>query len=937
MTQSSTLIRSKLLVPRPAVLLHRPQVCAAIERGLACKLTLVSAPAGYGKTSALADFAQHSSLPVCWYTADDWDRDLAVFIQYLIGAIGQRFEGFGRLTSQTLESLARDIFQDPSAVAGDLANEILDLGSDFVLVLDNFESLDSAFGVREFMHRFLDVSPANCHVMLGSRALPDVPVTRLVAKRQMIGLTHETLRFTPEEIRATLRFSAVEVSLERAEQLAAHSEGWITGILLLAGLQAETVQAALGGFERVDQGAYEYLARDVLDRQPPDIQHFLTTSAVLREMSSRACREVLQLGSPMSLLAEVERRNLFVTRFGLGETATFRYHNLFRDFLLGQLRHADPRAFQELHLRAAEWFERENDVEGAVYHYLDAQEYPRATRLMEQVAKEWFWRGRVETVLRWGDALPEPQRSLAPWVSLYQSKVLTDRFDYAGAYKALAHAEAGYRARGETVSLAHVRNQRATLALFESRFEDAVAEATAALEMLSEDERYERANALRHIGRAYVGLGRLDEGVSQLEAAIAVYREVGSSYNIVNLLQDLTMATTSRGRFDDAFVYMNEALVIARRLGAPTQLAGVLNNLGTLHYCRGEYEESLRLYREGMAVAVAGGDVRSQTNILVGMADLYRDVGAFDQAEALYGSAWQNARESRPGVAVYILTARADAYRWQGEPQRALVVLDEALALANQRELKYHIAATLPLSRGIALVESGQTEEGLRLLSQGIDYLESHQAQRELAQAHLLAARGWFLANDRQRSVAELGQALTLAEEIGTDQFVVVEGQHAEDLIVLGVAEGLRACRAIAKKIDRLRAIGQALLHGEEDSGRQSVGRLEVHAFGEGRVVRDGRAITSSEWQAAMVKEVFFYILLNGPVERDAVGVVFWPELTTKGVTDSFHTTLYRLRRALGPDVVTVDDGRYRIGNVDYWLDTREFEETIERARLLPS
>jgi two-component SAPR family response regulator len=206
-----------------------------------------------------------------------------------------------------------------------------------------------------------------------------------------------------------------------------------------------------------------------------------------------------------------------------------------------------------------------------------------------------------------------------------------------------------------------------------------------------------------------------------------------------------------------------------------------------------------------------------------------------------------------------------------------------------------------------------------------------------LARARFISAEGWFLAGDRERSISELRHALGLLKSIGTDQFAVVEGQHAEDLVVLGVAEGLRECRGIAKKIDRLRALGEALLHGDEDKAHQAVGRLEVYAFGEARVVRDSRTITSSEWQAATVKELFFFILIQGPLERDAIGVVFWPDLSAKSMTDSFHTTLYRLRRALGSNVVTIDNGRYRIGDVDYWFDVNEFEEIVDRARLLPA
>ena len=934
-----TLVRSKILVPSPASLLHRPRVYQTIERGLECKLTLVSAPAGYGKTSALVGFAHHSPMPVCWYTADERDRDLGAFIGYLMGAIRERFPRFGKHTRAALTSLAGDLFHDPTGVVGELVNEMIEIDAPFVVVVDNYEALGGAFGIRTFVHRLLEVLPSNCHLMFGSRVLPEVPVARLVAKRQLVGLTARDLRFDSQEIRDLLRLSRIKVHDAQAEAIATNSEGWITGVLLLADLLRGEAEAALLDAERATAETYEYLASEVLSRQPPDIRHFLRTSAVLREMSPRLCREVLQIGNPRALFAELERRNLFVTRFGRGAAATYRYHNLFRDFMHEQMRQHDPARYAKLHLRAAQRFEQDNDVEEAVYHCLAADAYRKATALMERVAMEWFTRGQVETLLHWAEELPEEARTQAPRLSLYQSRVLTDRYDYEQARQALAHAESGFAVSRDTAHLAKVHNQRALLGSLEGRYEDAIAEAQRALEMLGDDEVLEQAQAQRHIGKAYVGLGRLAEGVTELQDAVAAFRQVGSPYDVANLLQDLTLAFTAQGRFDEAADCLHEALSVARRLGAPTQLAGVLNNLGCLHYDRGEYRESLALYEEGLAAARHGGDLRLQAYILVGMADLYRDIGAYERAAPLYNAGWQMAQESEPGLEIYILAAQADMYRWQGDHAQALGLLEQARRLAREKSLDFEVHGLLPTVEGITLAESGEVNVGLRLLSAAVHFLEQRQAQRELARARLLLAKAHLLAGDKPRAVAELHQAMDLADEIGTHQFAAVEGQHAEDLLKLGRAAGIAGCDTISARAQQLRVFdkegrgpGGDAAEGEEDAG----GHLEIYALGEERVVRDGHPIPSSEWQAAMAKELFFYILLHGPLEREAIGVIFWPDASTKRMEDSFHTTLYRIRRALGTDAVVQDGGWYRLGDADYWFDVEEFEEVIERARLLP-
>jgi two-component SAPR family response regulator len=174
-----------------------------------------------------------------------------------------------------------------------------------------------------------------------------------------------------------------------------------------------------------------------------------------------------------------------------------------------------------------------------------------------------------------------------------------------------------------------------------------------------------------------------------------------------------------------------------------------------------------------------------------------------------------------------------------------------------------------------------------------------------------------------------------LAEEIGTDQFALAEGRYAGDLLELGRAQGLSPCKELMEKIKNLQATTR-IGGGAGDRTEPHAHHLEIYALGESLVVRDGDPVSSSTWHGVMTKELFFYILLHGPLERDAIGLVFWPDLSSKKMTDSFHTTLYRVRRAVGSDVIVVQDGEYQLGSVDYWFDVEEFEEVVGRARLLP-
>jgi len=223
------------------------------------------------------------------------------------------------------------------------------------------------------------------------------------------------------------------------------------------------------------------------------------------------------------------------------------------------------------------------------------------------------------------------------------------------------------------------------------------------------------------------------------------------------------------------------------------------------------------------------------------------------------------------------------------------------------------------------------------MLLAGVHYLRNRDASRELARARFLLAKALLKAGDRQRAVAELSRSLSLAQQTNSFHFAVVEGQHAEALLELGLSAGLGVCQRVLADIGDLRSLsGQMNEHLSSRNGEPTLHQVEVYAFGEGQVVRDGDLVQSSDWQAAMAKEMFFYLLLHGPSSRDEIGLVFWPDLPTKKMVDNFHTTIYRMRKAVGSDVVVAEDGLYRLGILAYWFDVEEFERLVERARLLP-
>ncbi|TFG49918.1 MAG: hypothetical protein E4H33_01265, partial [Anaerolineales bacterium] len=286
---SYSLLRTKIILPRRHKdLLSRHRLLNMLDDMLEYRLTLIAAPAGYGKTSLLVDLAARVEYPVCWLSIDPLDQDLLRFMQYFVAAIRQQFPEFGGPSSSLLSNLgAGDL--DLQQVLRTIINDLYDhVEEHFALVLDDFHLIDSSPAINQFINRFVQEMDENCHLVILTRSLlslPDLPL--MVGRSQVKGLSFEELAFHPEEVKELYKIKyQQEISDQDAEKAAGESEGWITGLLL----SAESLQDGISDHGRAARAAgidlYDYLARQVLDQQPPEMQDFLLRTSLLEEFNA---------------------------------------------------------------------------------------------------------------------------------------------------------------------------------------------------------------------------------------------------------------------------------------------------------------------------------------------------------------------------------------------------------------------------------------------------------------------------------------------------------------------------------------------------------------------------------------------------------------------------------------------------------------------------
>src|SRR5919109_1466230 len=357
--------KTKIVIPhRRPELLSRPRLLDSLKELLVNKLLLLSAPAGYGKTSLLIDLAHSVEMPVCWLSLDPLDRDPQRFMAYLIASLAERFPGVGETSRLQLKRL-KSIEQDAESLLVTLTNEIYDqIEDDFLLIIDDYHLLDDVSVISALVNRFLELVVENCHVLLSSRTLPSLDdVTLMVAREQVAGISHAELAFLPREVQALYAQNFHQhLSDETAKEFVEQTSGWITGMVL----------SNLPDMPRVSGvDTFAYLGRQVLDQQPSHVREFLLRTSLPDEFSADFCEITLgpfytERQNWYEFLSLILEKNLFVLPLG-SDGRWLRYHHLFREFLQTRLREERPHEVNPILERMVKAYEKAGEWEKAYF------------------------------------------------------------------------------------------------------------------------------------------------------------------------------------------------------------------------------------------------------------------------------------------------------------------------------------------------------------------------------------------------------------------------------------------------------------------------------------------------------------------------------------------------------------------------------------------
>ena len=918
MNNTVPIIERKIHSPRlPKAFCPRRRLVDLVHRHIDRKLIILSAGAGYGKTTLLAEFCQEADMPTCWLTLDPYDARLATFVTYLIAAIRVQFPEFGG----DLDLPAA--YGDIELLGRLLISAMEKLDSYFVLVLDDFHEVSSSVAVNSLIDLLLSYLPENCHLLLASRGMPTrLNLTRLAARQESFVITAQELAFARDEMRELLtKLGHTSITEEQLDSLLERSEGWVTGVLLAAQVELNTSVQEIIRLTGAGHAVFDYLAAEVLQQQPPAVQSFLLGSSLLEEMTPATCNALLNITNSAEMLTSLVRQSLFTYPTAGGRS--FAYHQLFRHFLRERLSE-EPDRFRELSLTAGDLVAAEGDWAAAIERFLEAEAYERAATLLEMAAEEAFEQGQRGELSGWIDRLPDEMLELHPRLLFYRAKGLTELGDWGAATEVLLRVQSIGERTGDAYSTARALVQLAVVARLQLNPTAAIENCELALSIAPPDDHWARMMAL--LNRGICRLMQVDErGLLDLRNALGIARNEGDETNAAYIAHDLGNALVRAGRLREALASFHEALLHWRQVGTPSSMALTLQGLGVVNHHLGEYVEAESRLRESLEEAESGQDQRLQAYAHANLAELLRDAGRYgeamahaDQALALAGHATVH------DLIVYLVGLRGDIIRLQGDALRGRLLAREALDQAIAAGLRLE-GALAQCVLGMVALQQNDLANAAELIEQALPDLRAVGAPREVARAHLQLGLVYLRARNHERAAQHLETLQELVSTLESPEILITEGAEALDVLDRARDTGLWSLDLTAVR---------ALLHrvNAQAAPQEPQADLAFYALDGGQVLVHGEPV--ARWESSVAREMAFLFAANPRgLRRDAIIEALWPESEPDKGNNLFHSTLYRVRRALGADAVVRIADRYAFDDaLAVFYDAALFEELATRA-----
>ena len=782
-------LRTKLCVPPlRSGWITRSRLDKRMDEGFTRRLTLLSAPAGFGKTTLLVNWVHEHKIPVAWFSVDKADNDPLHFLAYVILGLQGLEANSGRAAVTMLQSP-----QPPpiESILINLINDVIRIPTDIALVLDDYHLVD-AKPIHDLMAFLLENLPAQMHVIIATRSDPPLPpLARLRSQNQLTELRAADLSFSADETANLFNQNLdLQLSTRDIQLLETQTEGWVAG-LQLAGLSLQGRKDPsdfIKGFKGDNRYIADYLTEEVLNRQPGHLRNFMLQTSILGRLCGSLCDAVTQQENSQQVLTTLEKANLFVIPLD-DERCWYRYHHLFADLLEQRLRTSPGDLVPELHRRASRWFAQNDFKNEAVDHAFAARDYGRSVQLIEEIAEIDWDRARESRLLGWFKKLPDETIDASPKLCIFYARELFKSGYLDEAEKRLQAAE--QMLNSPSISELNKEGLQGRVAVIRAYISTRTGDlsgtidfASQALKLLPQRDLNWRSVAATLLGMGY-GSGRLVEQQHAFGEAMEISKAAGNIYYHIFAGSCLGSTMVHRGKLKEAKDFSRQMLNLAIENSIEqTGIGGSLyGNLGLILCEWGDFDEGIRLINKGIELSELGRDpvIVAVCQISLLRAFMYQ----MDLTGALKLMENINERAGNFVLPPWItnIISALNVFFWLGggnlnaalqwAKERGLSIDDKVNDL---RELEYVAQAHIHIAQN-------KLDEADQLLRRLIDNATAAGRVYMLIEMRLLRILIFTLKADTAAALAELKLALALGERGGFIMIFASKGKPLANLL----------------------------------------------------------------------------------------------------------------------------------------------------------
>jgi ATP/maltotriose-dependent transcriptional regulator MalT/DNA-binding SARP family transcriptional activator len=948
-------------------LLSRPRLTDRLLANLSYPVTLVTANAGSGKTTLVADFLRTHKRQFVWYQLDHTDADPSVFLGYLGFGIKQQVPGFGDAMFSYLHEATGELAQHPERAVDVFLNEVLEqVEQQMILVLDDYHHLGPETAVHAVLDRLLAYLPDVLHVIIISREMPPLSLGRLRTHSPLSNIDRSDLLFTDEETQELFRrVFDLELTAEQLAEYRERTHGWITALQLVRQVAHRNVISSRDGhagapdlvevLRQSERDIFDYFAEEVFADEEEDVQKLLMRVSLLDRIELDACASLYQGLNCARVLPNLVRRNVFISVASDRRGEEYRLHPLFQNFLRRRLRSEIGRTgVAAEHQRCATYFMERQSWEQAVRHLLAVEDFDGAAKVIAESGPEWISSGALGSLASLADSLPQASVEAHPRALAHRAEVARLRGEYESAHSLLRRAAALLHEREDKEGEADALHSLGTLARRHGDRELAFTYLDRAI-VLTDPNSAVRIKCGNTRGLCLFEMGDWTASEREFRAALQSAEERNDGHYIRLITHNLGLPAMMRGDFSEALRWLSRMLRKDAHTAPMPQEAVAHLNMARCHIYRGDFAAAERHLDSALERCQLFNLVVARAETFETYGNLYRERGEIERAIEYYERAARAYDEA--GISLNKtewLEERALLSVQIGDFAAARTQIDRLIS-ARPKEKEQLGFFTASLTRTRIRAAQGEYEGAREDLLESLDYFHNQGLYYYETQASAVIALCDLHLGNEPEMIERLKRAIDLAVRYDYEFWLkrqisnhpqLFSSEEALELLPQDLREQVESAsreslatpaRVIENLSENVSEIG---LHPKV------VTDLTVNMLGPVEILRDPtRPLAADAWPTRRARDILCFIVSrrHRRASKDAIIDTFWGETDFEAVEKNFHPTVSHIRKALNSNqplkqnFLLYRDGDYQLNTeFSYRIDTEEFDRLLtegENAR----